>query len=147
MAVRDPTIGARVARAREAKGLSPSELARLIDVKPQAIYMLEAGKVNAPTPANLFKIADALGVSPRDLVFGEQSSAVAHRATEPASTYSVEQVFDPETLLFAQRFQQLDAAQRREWMLSMLLAASLRPGERAAPVTLTAPRPLPKPKN
>lgn len=125
---RDGTIGERIAKARKQAGLTPSQLARMIGIKPQAIYMLEGGKVNAPTPENLFKIADACGVSARMLVFGERAPGVAHIAAEPESNYSVNQVFDEETLLFARRFQALDESQRRSWMLSLLLTVQpLRP--------------------
>ena len=141
MAARDPSIGERIKKARLRAQLTPTDLARLIGVKPQAIYMLESGGVNAPTPSNLFKIADALGVSARMLVFGEAvRSGGTGRAPEPESQYSVEQVFDEETLLFARRFQTLDEGQRRQWMLSLLLTFHPRtPHEsQAAPVVLKA---------
>lgn len=141
MPKRDHTVGERIERARRAAQITPSDLARLIGVKPQAIYMLEGGKVNAPTPANLFRIADALGVDPRVLVFGEDAARPPGVA-QPTASYSVEQVFDEETLLFARRFQSLDENQRRSWMLSLLLTVQPlrgRTAEAPPPVTLAHP--------
>lgn len=55
------TFAERLREAREAKGLSQSELARLVDISAQAIQAIEAGRVQSSraTP----KIAEALGVS------------------------------------------------------------------------------------
>lgn len=55
-------IGARVRKARLAKSYSQSQLAEILDVSPQYISNIEAGK-NAMSIVMLMKIVDTLGVS------------------------------------------------------------------------------------
>lgn len=60
------TIGDRIKAAREAKDLSPTDLATLIkrakavSITPQAIYQMESGDTKNPKPKTLLAIADAL---------------------------------------------------------------------------------------
>jgi transcriptional regulator with XRE-family HTH domain len=68
------TIASRLRELREAKGMTQSELARAVGMTPQAINLLESGTSKAPTPQNLFAIADALGVSARELALGRQEA-------------------------------------------------------------------------
>ena len=59
--------GARLARLREAAGLSQSELARALGVQPGAINHIEAGRV-LPRADKLRALALALGVNPEMVV-------------------------------------------------------------------------------
>lgn len=120
------TIGQRIAAARAARGLNPSELARLVGIRPQSLYQIESGVVKSPTPANLFRIADALRVDARELVFGAQAALAVEQQVAP---YRLDELFDEETLRFARRFAALDAEQRRSWMLGLLLNGRTAPDE------------------
>jgi len=60
------TIGKKIAKAREAAGMNQSELARALQVKPQAVQKWESG--GSPRNARLTEIAQALGVSVAYLV-------------------------------------------------------------------------------
>ena len=62
------TLAKRLADTRDARGWSQSELARRVDVKPQTIQAIEAGRVRKP--ANLVTIAKTLGVDPNYLLTG-----------------------------------------------------------------------------
>lgn len=55
--------GDRLREAREARGISQVDLARLIDVTRQAVSSFEKG-TNSPAPATTRKIADVLGLKP-----------------------------------------------------------------------------------
>jgi transcriptional regulator with XRE-family HTH domain len=58
-------VGARIAAWREAKGLSPQELAKRVGVSGPAVYQWEgSGETKTtPTTENLMKVADALGIT------------------------------------------------------------------------------------
>ena len=64
------TIGERIARLRLEQGLEPRDLAEAAGISVHAIYQIESGTTRNPRPENLFRIADRLGVDPRQLVFG-----------------------------------------------------------------------------
>ncbi len=59
----------RVKELREQLGLTQSELARRLDIKPQAIQALEAGKVKRPR--FIVPLARELGVSPEFIEAGD----------------------------------------------------------------------------
>jgi transcriptional regulator with XRE-family HTH domain len=61
-------LAQRVREARERKALSQSELARLLNVTPQTVQAIEAGKVRKPRI--IIELARALGVSPDHLQAG-----------------------------------------------------------------------------
>lgn len=67
----------KVRKLREAKGWSQTELARQMNVtpsvKPQTIQAIEAGKVR--NPRNIVELADALGVTPNDLLVKEANDS------------------------------------------------------------------------
>lgn len=54
--------GDRIAKARAAKGMSQSELARALGVKPQAVQAWESGRT-APRSSRLQQVAQLLNVS------------------------------------------------------------------------------------
>ncbi len=60
-------IGERIALLREAKGWNQSELATRAGVTPSAINQIESGLTKRPSIETLFRIADALNTSAREL--------------------------------------------------------------------------------
>lgn len=68
------SLAERLRKARTAKNLSQSELARLIGVKPQAIQAIEAG--NVQKPRNIVAIAKAVGMEPGELLTGDKRSGL-----------------------------------------------------------------------
>ena len=73
------TIGSRIAEARLEKKWSQAELARQAGLTRSAIAQLESGLSKSPTPENMFRLADALGIDARDLTFGAGQS---YKSTE-----------------------------------------------------------------
>lgn len=61
-------LGTNIKKIRESKNITKSELAKLIDVSPAYITMLENGKKQNPSRIILEKIANALGVSTDELL-------------------------------------------------------------------------------
>jgi transcriptional regulator with XRE-family HTH domain len=64
----------RLSTIRKAKGLSKSELSRLLSVSPAAVTMWENGTTAAISGANLMRLCEVLGVSERYLMTGEESA-------------------------------------------------------------------------
>lgn len=64
------TIGERIKKYREKKKISKSELARMINVSPSYITMLENGSKTNPSEDVIFKISIALGVTRQELLYG-----------------------------------------------------------------------------
>lgn len=64
-------FGQNVRRAREAMGISQEKLASLADMDRTYVGGVERGERNASL-LNICKIADALGISLKELVFGLQ---------------------------------------------------------------------------
>lgn len=69
-------LGERIAKAREAKGLNPSELSREIGVSRAAVAQWEIGKTE-PTARNLRKIASVVGVTLEWLGQGQGTASAA----------------------------------------------------------------------
>lgn len=69
------TIAKRIARARERQGLNQSELARKLDISPQAVQNWEAGK-SSPRGARIREVASILQISVDHLLFGEDKAGV-----------------------------------------------------------------------
>lgn len=57
------TIAARIIAAREAKGLSPAEFARLLGIKQPSLWGLENGETKRPSASTLLAMRD-LGINP-----------------------------------------------------------------------------------
>lgn len=72
------TIGARIARARKARGFTQQQLGAVVGVSFQAVSKWETGQA-LPDVALLTRIADALGMTLDELVAGRGSAA----ASEP----------------------------------------------------------------
>lgn len=66
------SVGERVKRIRESRGMSPADLAARVRVGEAAIKKLESGGSKAPSLQNAVLIADALGVDIWTLAFGEE---------------------------------------------------------------------------
>ncbi len=86
------TLAERVKKAREAAGLSKSELARLCGVSPSAVTQWESGETKTLEGENLVRAADALRVDalwlatgkgeehPRLMRLGEMTSRAVYRS-------------------------------------------------------------------
>jgi transcriptional regulator with XRE-family HTH domain len=72
-------IGKRIADLREKRGLTLSQLAKLVGMSKSALWAIEQGKVSS-TISTLWKIANALGVTFGELV--EPSLSVAENGVE-----------------------------------------------------------------
>ena len=59
-------LGKRIKELRKSKGYTQDFLAELVDIGTANISNIETGK-SSPTPENLLKIANVLGVTPNDL--------------------------------------------------------------------------------
>lgn len=64
------SVGDRIARARAAKGMNQSDLARALKVTPQAVQKWEAGG-SLPKGARLRHVASALGTTIEHLLTGD----------------------------------------------------------------------------
>lgn len=62
---------ARLKKAREEAGITKSELARLVSVSPPTVTDWESGAIKKIDGENLLRAADAVGVTPFWLMFGE----------------------------------------------------------------------------
>ena len=74
-------FGDLLRRRRDATGLTQEDLARLTDLTPQAISLLERGERRRPHRYTVQKLAEALGLEGRDLAEFESAS----RRTSPAA--------------------------------------------------------------
>lgn len=61
-------IAERIKELRERRGMSQSELARLVGVSPQSVQQWEKPDGTAPKRARIAKVAEVLGVSVPDIV-------------------------------------------------------------------------------
>lgn len=66
------TMGQRIKRLREARGLSQQQLANLVGVTPSAVSQWETDQVRSIKPPHFLALADALSTDPWFLVFGPQ---------------------------------------------------------------------------
>lgn len=68
----DSSLGQRLAKLREGRGWTLSDLARETGVSRSYLYELEAGRRKNPTQNVLQRLSDALGSDLSDLVEGEE---------------------------------------------------------------------------
>lgn len=78
------TVGQRIKKKREERGLSVPDLAKTIGISRQAMYDIESGATKSPTADTLFRLADALGANARELSTGKPAP---HLVSEPESIY------------------------------------------------------------
>ena len=77
------TIADRLNEALAQSGMTASELARAIRVKPQAVSQWLSGATKSPNATNLLKAAVVLGVNPQWLTEGKGQRLVEARIVEP----------------------------------------------------------------
>lgn len=80
--------GERIREAREAAGLSQSELARRVGLKPPSVHDWESGKTKRIGGDNLMNVARALGTTP-DWILTGRDSAQTLTVREPLGRYDV----------------------------------------------------------
>lgn len=100
-------IGERIKIAREKIGVSQSELARRIGVKPQSVQVWEAGR-NGPSRKRITILARELKVSPHWLEFGEEPQGL-----EGERQRKVQEL--EETNLTAKEFPLISWVQAGQW--------------------------------
>ena|SRR5690554_5870144 len=66
----EETMGKRIARLREAKGMTQAEMARRLGLSRASIHQWETDASPNIRPANLLALADLLGTDPHYLVHG-----------------------------------------------------------------------------
>jgi transcriptional regulator with XRE-family HTH domain len=86
---RPEVISGRIRDAREARGITASELARLVGVTPTAVWNWEKNSITPRQPA-LEAIAKVLGVTTAFLVYGVEAEVAAR----PQVTASVASILD-----------------------------------------------------
>jgi transcriptional regulator with XRE-family HTH domain len=97
------TIGERIRIARAERNLAQGPLAKACRMTVSALSQIESGATKNPKPANLFAIADALGLEARYLVFGHHDKVVRQlspsiaeaRRAMPVGTREQEENFTP----------------------------------------------------
>lgn len=83
------TIGERIREARNRAGVTQPVLAEMVGVSASAVSQWESGSTKGLKPDNLFRVADALRVSPRWLAVG-RSDPEKHdiQVQDPPAGYS-----------------------------------------------------------
>lgn len=71
------TIGDRIREQRLSRGLGQKPLAKAVGISVSALSQIENTVTKSPKPETLFKIADALGIEARYLVFGHTNRVAA----------------------------------------------------------------------
>lgn len=103
------TLATRLKRAREAKGLKQSELAKLVGITPSAISQWESGLIGRIDGANLLSAARALGVTADWLLGGIGNGPDATADERPSYGHPL-----PEDLV--QLWQKLTASQQADML-------------------------------
>ncbi len=67
------TIGSRIKKAMESKGMTQAELSRLLGIKSSSMSNLISGKAKRPSSTTLMKLADILECSQQWLMEGTGS--------------------------------------------------------------------------
>ena len=65
----EETVGQIIARAREEKGLSKRELARIAKISDTELARIESGEREIPNPKTLRKISGHIGINYNDLMY------------------------------------------------------------------------------
>lgn len=85
MASPPTTVGERTRLLRDSKGFDLAPLAKAVGISVSALSQIETGSTKQPKPETLFKIADALDVEPRYLVFGHNQRVAPSLTTRRAA--------------------------------------------------------------
>lgn len=75
------TFGSKLRQLREARGMTQTDLARILGVSPKAVSKWEANRME-PRPPMVAKIAQALGVTKDELVHGSSPKPETTSAPE-----------------------------------------------------------------
>ena len=102
-------IGERIRIAREKIGISQSELARKIGVKPQAVQAWEAGR-NGPSRKRIPTLASELHISEEELEFGRRVTVLSTGEApkdynQPSDTIQREEPFPVDKYVFVPRYE------------------------------------------
>lgn len=103
----------RLAEALSKSGMTKSGLAKLVRVTPSAVSQWLSRETKAPSPANLFAIADALNYSARWLATGKGPA----RSCEQWGDVS------PETMALAQKISSL-SSDKQQLLMQIFSAAA-----------------------
>lgn len=121
---RKTTIGENIKTLREMRGLSQSDLAEIVGVKPAAISKYEQGRVPNIPPKRIEQIAKALGVTPNVLIGWDESSST--KSTVPnAVQVSSSGLTDAEKEIL-EKFRQIDDEHLPQAMAYLQFLISLR---------------------
>jgi transcriptional regulator with XRE-family HTH domain len=107
----DELFGKRLARARASANMTQRELADVVGITWSQISRYEASKAK-PRLAVLFKLADALGVTPEDLsegAGGEETNEITLVLSD-ADTKAIESLAEEKGVSFNQAVNQIIAA-------------------------------------
>jgi len=113
------TLAKRLRYARERMGLSQSELARRVGLRPQAIQFIESGHVRRPR--SIVEIAKVLAVNPEWLLLGEGPVEVG--VQEAHANYHDGVSLTEEAVVVARLWMELPMPQRlaiKETLLALL---------------------------
>lgn len=114
------TLAKRLRYARERGGLTQSELARRVGLRPQAVQFIEAGHVRRPR--SLVELAQVLGVNAQWLLFGRGPVEVGVREEMPIYQRPADVVLSDEAVAVARLWMELPRSQRmalREVLLAL----------------------------
>ncbi len=88
------TVGQKIKELREQERISQEELGRRAGVSTASISKIEQGKVRQPSRITLLGIADALSVSPDELLVQEEPAAVGKAGAPQSGQPSKEDLLD-----------------------------------------------------
>lgn len=104
------TLAKRLRYARERGGLTQSELARRVGLRPQAVQFIEAGHVRRPR--SLVELAQVLGVNAGWLLLGRGPVEVGVREETPPYHGVAATVLSDEAVAVARLWMELPRSQR-----------------------------------
>lgn len=101
MSVKPYSFAARLKKLRNERGMSKTQLGKLVGVSTTCVWNWEEGNTE-PRSYNLDTLADALGVSIEYLEFGTgQESTPASEQSEEASPITLEKAIEDAKILIA----------------------------------------------
>ena len=116
------SLGERIKTARERLGLSQTSLAEAVGATQSAVSDLERSVTSEPGAEKLIRLAEALHLDPRFLLFGDETTLSQDAAV--AAVLQTEEQEDQRSLLLV--FQRLSPAHKRALLT---IARALRNAE------------------
>ena len=106
----EPTpLGEEIRRIRELKNMTLREVEKITGISNAYLSQVETGKIEKPSPNNLFKLAEAYGVSYEQLMEkagfimrSEKSQPPAHRSLVGAALSTIEDLTTEEESALAE---------------------------------------------